>query len=289
MDYKITPKGLILGLIQASSSREITIKALILIGEMFGFTGNAIRVSVNRLIREGKLESNERGIYQLSEKVGPYSRYIEAWRLGEDRTIPWDGSWICYLSPILTSRKQERNRSILSKPGFREGKFNLWVRPNNLKIGLVGICRILDQMGPVEKGELFVGNSFDARLSQQWEKFLWPIGEMIRNQQKFLIKLEKSAARLLKMPTENALVESFLVGSEAIYLLISDPLLPVEMMDNTHRKALTEALLEYDTLGKGIWAERFGQLGFRNSPANNDYLDTTFRNNFKKMEAGHAP
>ncbi len=176
----ITPKSLILGLLQASKEGEIPVKSLVTIGDLFGFTSNTIRVTATRLTREGKLESNERGLYQLSKNINPFSRFVESWRIGEERLILWDGSWMCYLAPPLTVRKQAKNAGIIKRPGFKEGTTNLWVRPNNLKIGLKGIKRILFQLNIDEMGELFIGHDFKDSLAKKWKQFLWPIENLVQ-------------------------------------------------------------------------------------------------------------
>ncbi len=266
MKNDITPKSLILGLLQASKVGQVSVKSLISVGEMFGFTGNTIRVTATRLIREGKLESDERGLYRLSDQIDPFSKFVESWRTGENRLVPWDGSWMCYLAPPITARLQAKNKKTLHRPGFRKGRLNLWIRPNNLKIGIHGIGKIITQLGIIEKGELFVGRDFDEKLIEQWKKYLWPIEELAKAQQDCVIKMEKSAERIFKMPLNNALVESYLMGHEAIILLITDPLLPKELMDSTHRIALTQAMLEYDVLGKIIWRDRFGEIDTEKTP-----------------------
>ncbi len=267
MKFKITPKGLILGHLQASVGREVQIKSLVVVGDLFGFTGNTIRVTATRLIRDGKLESSERGLYRLGRQIDPYSRFIESWRTGEDRLIPWDGSWICYLIPPMTARKQDKVKKSLIKAGFREGTANLWIRPNNLRIGLKGIKNILKQLQSTDSGELFIGNTFNELMSERWKRFLWPVDELLETQQQFLNKIEQSAERVERLPRRNALVESFLIGSEAVFLLITDPLLPEEMMPGDFRRKLTRAMQEYDKIGKRIWNKLLNEIGIHGAPS----------------------
>jgi phenylacetic acid degradation operon negative regulatory protein len=50
-----------------------------------------------------------------------------------------------------------------------------------------------------------------------------------------------------------ALVESFLVGGAAIRSLARDPLLPDEIAPGDHRRALTDAMRDYDRRGRALW------------------------------------
>ncbi len=62
------------------------------------------------------------------------------------------------------------------------------------------------------------------------------------------------------------MVESYLVGSETIYLLTYDPLLPEEIMSPDLRLALTQAMLDYDKIGKKIWTKKLSGFALENNP-----------------------
>jgi hypothetical protein len=59
--------------------------------------------------------------------------------------------------------------------------------------------------------------------------------------------------KLQVMPRQTALVQSFLLGGEAIRVLATDPLLPEEIVPNEKRRELTELMLRYDGVGRRIW------------------------------------
>ncbi|MGC9324518.1 MAG: hypothetical protein ACP5G0_07205 [Desulfomonilia bacterium] len=73
--------------------------------------------------------------------------------------------------------------------------------------------------------------------------------------------------RLNNIPVENAVVESYLVGSDAVHKLIMDPLLPDELLDASVRIELAEAMLEYDGIGKRMWAKKFGDIQIAGTPS----------------------
>jgi phenylacetic acid degradation operon negative regulatory protein len=50
------------------------------------------------------------------------------------------------------------------------------------------------------------------------------------------------------------MVESFIVGGSMIRQLVHDPLLPDELLSSDDRRALIEAMREYDKLGRACWA-----------------------------------
>jgi hypothetical protein len=55
------------------------------------------------------------------------------------------------------------------------------------------------------------------------------------------------------MPKQTALVQSFLLGGQAIRVLATDPLLPEEIVAGEKRRELTELMLRYDAVGRRIW------------------------------------
>jgi hypothetical protein len=62
-----------------------------------------------------------------------------------------------------------------------------------------------------------------------------------------------------KLPVEDAMKESFVLGGKAIQVLSKDPLLPDELMDSTDRTKLWQAMLQYDQVGREIWSNRHNQ------------------------------
>ncbi len=266
MDQHITPKSLVLSMLQATNGKAMPVKTLVSIGQVFGFTGNTIRVTTTRLMGEGTIESDVRGFYRLSRKGARFSRFIDRWKKGEGRLRGWDGGWLCFMVPKSVSKRHVETGRISDFLGFREGLSHLWVRPDNLSIDFPEIDTLLSQIGRIENGEKFVARQFSEKLTEKWQCYLWPVKKLLQNQKGFLNKISKSADRIEKMPLENALIESFLVGSKAIQMLIMDPLLPEEMMNSSHRVELTNAMLAYDEIGKRIWSKRFEEIQIDTSP-----------------------
>lgn len=267
MKYNLKPKNLILSVLRVAKQPAVSIKTLVAIGELFGFSGNTIRVATTRLISGGKIESDERGFYRFSAGADPVNRHFDTWRDGESRMVPWDGSWICCLPPKLPSGSSARNKKSLGFLGFKEGLTGLWIRPNNLRLDVSGVARLLERFGLENGTELYKAEAFREKLDEQWRRYLWPIEDLKASGVEILKKIEKSRLKLSSMPLENAVVESFLVGSEAVHRLNMDPLLPGEMLDASVRIGLTEAMLDYDKIGVHIWMEKFGDLRMGGAPS----------------------
>jgi phenylacetic acid degradation operon negative regulatory protein len=267
MDWKITPKILIISMLHVTNNRAIPIRVLIAMGHLFGFTSNTVRVTTARLVRDGRIESDERGLYSLKDGDTPISRFVDNWRSEESRVKDWDGLWICCLVPRAAVVQQRKNTKALNLLGFREGLPQLWVRPNNITMGLKEIGELLIHQGMDRDAEVFLGDSFPPGHVERWKRDLWPGEEIIRISVAARKQLERSMKRLQSLPMKKALVESFLVGTKGIHWLLKDPLLPEEMIPSRYRIKLTRTMLAYDELGKSIWKREFEGLRLKHSPS----------------------
>jgi len=267
MKFKITPKLFIKSILHESNDEALPIKGLIEMGKLFGFNSNAVRVTVTRMLREGLIESDERGLYRLRESSGTLRWYFTRWRNEKPLTVAWKGSWVCCLIPGLLAGERKKAARAFELMGMQEGTPFMWVRPDNLNMDLDRMRQVLGHLGLGNTAELFVGSGFRPRLLESWQKYGWPVDELIRSCRDIRVRLGESARRLATMPLENALVESYLLGSEAIHWLIADPLLPGKIMGTNHREALVQAMLSYDIQGKQLWEQAFGDLGLDHAPS----------------------
>jgi phenylacetic acid degradation operon negative regulatory protein len=251
----VTPKSLVLDLLRVTP-RPVAVRQLVTVGELFGLEGNAVRVALTRLVARGLVASDERGSYRLAAQADPVSRWADGWRLGERRLRPWSGGWLCLWHPRGGERGDKaRSKRALERLGFREGREALWVRPDNLRAPLTGINEELGRLGLAPSSVLFVGQDLPASVVAGWTADLWPIASTAAHHRRALRDIERSRARLARRSRGDALVESFLVGGAAIRSLARDPLLPDEVASGDDRRALTDAMRDYDRRGRAIWKE----------------------------------
>ncbi len=254
-DRTLTPKALLLDLLRVARPASVPVQALVGVGKLFGLTGNALRVALTRLSARGLVESDERGSYRLAPSSDPVSEHVEAWRLGEARTTLWDGEWLAASLPRGGGRTARRHSvRALGMLGFAEGLDGLHVRPDNLRGGVARVREQLGALGLEDRSELFTARGFDAALVERWTRKLWPLARLERSYATTLGALERSARRVIGLPLERAVVETFRVGGNAIRVLATDPLLPDAILRSHKRRALTHAMLAYDRLGREVWA-----------------------------------
>ncbi len=255
MQRKVTPKSMVLDLLRvAPAPGVIPVKSLVDVGAMFAFEGNAVRVAITRLVRDGLVESDERGSYRLAPRAAPLSRIVEDWCLGDDRTRPWRGRWLAVWHPRGGARAvRQRSRRALELLGFRDALDGTWVRPDNLVLDRAAIAARATELGLVDGAHVFVASDFASELAEQWTRSLWPVRALQRTYRSVLADLERSAARLDDMSAELAVVEAFMLGGTAIRTLALDPLLPDEINPGDARRRLHDAMLRYDAQGRTIW------------------------------------
>ena len=267
MSYKITPKNLILSMFHDSNLEQLPIRTLVEVGKIFGFSDNTVRVTMARLVKDNVLERDQRGLYSMTQRIDPYRRILDSWRLGEQRIKPWDGRWLCCHFSLVPPSQKKSVQKISAMAGFVEARPCLWVRPNNLNLELFRLRELFSRVESREPPLVFVAGEFDPQIAKAWRKSLWPVKKILQALEACRDRLEKSKKRLTSGPWKDALVETYLLGSEAVNLLITDPLLPDEIMDGSQRIWLTQSMLEYDALGKNIWEERFVDLHIKKTPS----------------------
>jgi phenylacetic acid degradation operon negative regulatory protein len=213
-------------------------------------------VAIARLVADGRLESDERGSYRLAPAATVLHAHVEEWRRGEARMRAWRGDWLAVALPIGTARAARRSSlGTLTRLGLREGLPGLWVRPDNLRQPLESTLERARALGLEDGAELFRARDFSAPTTKRFASELWSTRELQRSYASALRNLERSVEQLDGMPRDAALVQTYLLGGEAIRVLATDPLLPEEIMPGATREALTTAMLRYDAIGHALWRD----------------------------------
>lgn len=253
----ITAEKLILDLVFAATEQTITAKAAVVVARLFDITDNSVRVALARLQARGLLERSGRGRYALAAGAWPLQRHVASWSRLEERRVAWRGEWVgVYLSrPTHIGRQPaRRRRRALELLGLEALEPGLWVRPDNLRGGVSGLRTQLGELGLDERSRVFVLGGFDAATEAE-ARGLWDGAALRAAHRDMTRRLKQSGLGLQKLDPERRLVESFLVGGQAINLLAFDPLLPEEIVAAKPRLALADQMRHYDRLGRACWRE----------------------------------
>ncbi len=246
------PSGVILDLLRTYSRQGTSARIIMATGRMFGFSENAMRVSLSRLVTRDIIENISRGNYRLTENTDPINEFVDLWRLGEQRRRPWPEPLYCVLN---LARPAKKDLWVIASMGFVPLATSLWVRPDNL----AAACS--DRMARLGLDETAI-HFTHARLSSREATAC--LGEYDRNALTTSYRvtqnrLELSLEKLHELPVESAMKESFVLGGAAIQVLSKDPLLPDELLDSSDRMRLWKTMRQYDQAGREIWSNRHNE------------------------------
>lgn len=266
---RVTAKGLTLDLLSTCGRSAAPVSALINAAALFGIVDNALRVALARLLAEGLVVRDERGLYRLGPTALSVNQQIVGWRSIEQRIRPWSGDWVggVHGSSARPSGARSRRADLQhSRPlrllGFRTLSPGLEIRPDNL-VGGVGFVRErlaslgLGVGGAEPRAIVFGMTSLDDAAASIARK-LWDTERLRSDTLELTARLERSAERLVTLSSAAAMRESFELGGEGIRQLVVDPLLPAELAPAGERRALIDAMVRYDRLGRRCWAHWLG-------------------------------
>jgi phenylacetic acid degradation operon negative regulatory protein len=255
-------KGFIMDLLSTLRRGAMPVRVLIAAAAIFRIEENAVRVALARLLQEGLVARDERGSYRLGAEAEVVRRRVAAWRKLEERTRPWDGAWIATYThgrPGTDRKRARRRERALLFLGLRELERGLAVRPDNLAGGVSSARTELRALGLEEEAPVFVIRDLEPAAEGRARR-LWSGGELTQRYRTLRADLERSSKRLPRLPEDEAMVESFTLGGEAIRQLALDPLLPEPLVSVADRIALADSLRRYDELGRARWAQFLGRF-----------------------------
>jgi phenylacetic acid degradation operon negative regulatory protein len=255
-----TAKSVILDLLSTIRGGALPVRALVAAGELFGIRENALRVALARLRAAGLVSSDEPGLYRLGDRAEAVNRLATSWRAAERGVRSWSGEWIAVATGGLTRAAQLASGRALAFLGCRDLRPGLAVRPDNLVGGVAAARQHLRELGLDAGADVFglhdLGPDTAGRAAALWDTAALRLGY-----RRTIADLERSERRLAALPRERAMAESFLLGGRAIRQIVFDPRLPDPLVPAAERRALLDALLRYDRLGRACWASFMREMG----------------------------
>jgi phenylacetic acid degradation operon negative regulatory protein len=255
-----SPRSLILDLLQTLGRASAPVRALVAAASLFGIAENSLRVALARLRADGLVESDVRGSYRLGPAARAVSGELRSWRHLEQKLRPWDGAWVAVQTGPLargSARERRRRARALRLLGLRPFAPGIELRPDNLQGGVEGVRARLASLGIDRPALVYRAEGFDPAAEAE-ARGLWGGAALVESYRATVTRLEDSAARLVELPREAAMVESFRLGGETLRQLALDPLLPEPIVPAAERRALVTTMHRYDRLGRQAWA---GWLG----------------------------
>ena len=250
-----TARSLILNLLLASDERGQSARELIASCALFAIRENSVRVALVRLTADGLIEPAGRGAYRLGPRAAVLADDVATWRSAEERVRDWTGGWtVVHVGTLGRSNRvklRARDRA-LAMLGLRELERGLYVRPDNLAGGVEEVRSRLNRLGLDADAAVFVAMDFDAQREARARR-LWNGEALTQTYRSTRLELERWQAQVESLDNETAAREAYLLGNDAIRLLVFDPLLPEPLVDVSERRALAAAVRSHDQVGRTLW------------------------------------
>jgi len=242
-------------------------RAIVAACDLFGIDSNRARVTIARLVAQGRLERAGRGAYALTRAAETVNRNVRTWPEIGQLQRPWTGDWmIVHMKHRPSSRDRESTARAIRFARMIEAAPTVAVRPDNLHVSDFELRETLVGMG-LRVPFFITRGTVDASASLEFAT-KWPVDALRAEYARLTARLEASLARLNKIPFKDALVETFTLGGEAVRALVLDPLLPDVMMPPYERNLLLEMMKQYDRMGRTMWRRFMAPLA---SPETSDF------------------
>lgn len=251
----LSARALILSLIASIGTGRQTIAGLIHAGALFGIEPATIRVAATRLLKEGLLESPERGVYAPGPKAQALTRRVQQWQDVAGKMVPWNGDWLVALTHPLgrRDRKQLRTRErALALFGYQAAEAGLWVRPANLARALPDHQQDLTGIGADETLPVLRVSGLAAPGMESWSG-LWSAASLEQSYHAAIRAMTDSLARLDRLGPADAARETLLIGQAVIRAINFDPLLPPELGNQALFLEMAERMRAYNVRGQECW------------------------------------
>jgi phenylacetic acid degradation operon negative regulatory protein len=246
---------LVLDLLQAGD-RPLSGRALCRAGALLGHRETTMRVALTRLLAARKIRRESRGSYLLHHPGATLLGELRAWSREASDEVAWQGDWVAVHDagvPRSDKTSWRRHHLALSLRGFAPLAAGLRIRPCNRAGGLQAERQRLADLGLSKQARVFLLSGLDARDAKV-AAGLWPTKALEDGYRRLSQALAQHRRLLPRLPEEQALRETLLLGRTAMGRLARDPMLPAEMMAPRHRDKLVMEVRRYDEAGHALWS-----------------------------------
>lgn len=251
----LSAKSLILSLISSTDTDRQMIGSLIHAGELFGIEPATMRVAATRLLKDGLLQSPERGVYVPGPKSQALTRRVQQWRDVGDKMVAWNGDWLVAMTHQLgrRDRRQLRTRErALALFGYQEAEVGLWVRPANLARDIDAHRQDLVGIGADETIPVLRISEMSAPDLRGWPD-LWSAQALEQSYRAAIRSMTESLGRIASLSAADAARETLLIGQAVIRAINFDPLLPLELGNQALFLEMVATMRAYNETGIECW------------------------------------
>lgn len=207
----LTARSVILSTLLGTHPPRLPVRVLVRVGQLFDISEGTVRVALSRMAGDGEIRADN-GTYELTGRL--LERAVRQDESRAPRTEDWNGTW--ELAVVTATGRTAADRTALRRAmealRLAEQREGVWLRPANLH-------RAPPRPVATETQCLW----FEARPEDDpvmLARQLWPLDDWAHRGRRLRAALERSTG----------LAEGFMLSAAVLRHLLSDPLLPDELL-----------------------------------------------------------
>lgn len=212
----LTARSLVLTALLGTHPPRLPVRALVALGQLFGFAEGTLRTALSRMVSAGEVEAVD-GSYTLGERM--LRRQAEQDVGLHPPPDEWDGTWWVAIV-VAEGRTVGERRAFRSR--MRHGRMgelrpDIWLRPANIP-GPTPDHDLLVTRGPIEDRD-------PATLAGQ----LWPLDDLATTARALTTDAQQATAALAG-GNPRALPDTFMTSIAVVRFLQDEPRLPPDVV-----------------------------------------------------------
>lgn len=226
------------------SPPQLPTRSLVATAELLGVAPGTARVAISRMVAAGELEATADGYRLVGRPLLARQSRQSLSRSGPSAS--WDGGWrlVVVTGEGRPAGERVELRAALGALRFAELREGVWLRPDNLP---VGVLRDAEALVQARCSAFATRPEEPAALAGS----LWDLDGWFARAEQLRADLARVGPRLVA-GDHTALAEGFVVSAAVLRHLQADPLLPVELCPaGWPGSALRSAHLDYDDAFRG--------------------------------------
>ena len=208
----LTARSLVLTGLLGTHPPRLPGRALVALGQLFGFAEGAMRTALSRMAAAGEIEATD-GSYTLGKRLQQRQASQDASR--QPAPAQWDGTWWTAIvdaeGRTVGERRAFRSRMVHGRMG--ELRPDIWMRPANID-GPESAPDLLVTRGPVLSRD-------PAALARR----LWDL-DALASSARSLVAAAGAATESLEPGDPRVLPDTFMTSVAVVRFLLGEPLLP---------------------------------------------------------------
>jgi phenylacetic acid degradation operon negative regulatory protein len=212
----LSARSVLLSALLGSHPPRLPVRALVAMGELYGFAAGTSRTALSRMVSAGDVLADD-GAYELTDRMRERQALQDAGR----RAPPpdWDGTWWFAIPQAEARSLGERRAFRAEMRHHRMGELrpDIWLRPANIA-GPPATEAVLLTRGPLDGQD-------PTRLIAR----LWDLDRLADTARRLVAALD-DASGWLEAGSPEALPDTFLVSVAVVRYLVTEPQLPADLV-----------------------------------------------------------